>query len=324
MRRYCWQLFLLCLVFSTLSAQLRIDVVHLKTGGKAVGEIISKIEGKSLQLKLPSDEILSIDWDIIRDIGKTTVDTSRHSAVPNNTRQDTVASTLFPPQDSLLFKNGDVLAGNIKKLSPWAVAFGNGSYYALKILSEIKVSDSSIVLQLKSFYPDIVITKTDSIFVIDVAVLKLLPVGEYENNFVYRYIVLFNAMSAQAEHMEFQINLIPRFCHSLVGQVAISSGTDLGETGTRLQEASIGVGYLYSFENLSVSASLNLADKTLYPDHFSHVATHFSIYTQFLSAQKWVFSVGGRYHISNIRINNERTRISFNVGIGYSFQITPN
>jgi hypothetical protein len=324
MHRYCWQLFLLTFIFSLLPAQARMDVIHFKSGGKAVGEIVGKVVGKSLQLKLQSGEILSIHWDSIKDIDKTTVDTSTHSTVPNYIHQDTIASTLLSARDSLVFKNGTIIAGNIKSLNPWSVTLDNDNYYALKMLSEIEASDSSIVPQLKSFYPDIVVTKTDSMFVIELATLKLLPVDEYGNNFVYRYFVLFDAMSARAENIEFQINLIPRFCHNIVGQVAVSSGTDLTKTGIRFQQASIGVGYLYSFRNVSLSANFILADKTLFPDYFSHVVTYCSIYMQVLFGNRWLLSMGGRYHISNIPIDNEKTRFSFNLGMGYNFQITPN
>jgi hypothetical protein len=300
------------------------DVIHFKSGGKAVGQITRKIEGKSLQLKLQSDEILSIDWDNIKDIDTITIDTSAHSVAPNYTHQDTIASELSSARDSLFFKNGDIIAGNIKSLTPWSVTLDNDNYYALKMLSEIKASDSSIVHQLKFFYHDIVVAKTDSMFVIEVAMLKLLPVDEYEKNFVYRYFVILDAMSARAENIEFEINMIPRFCHNIVGQVAVSSGTDLKRTGTCFRQASIGVGYLYSFGNVSISANFNLADKTLLPDNISDVVTYCSIYTQVLFGSKWLLSMGGRYHISNIPVNNEKTRFSFNVGIGYNFQITPN
>ncbi len=226
--------------------------------------------------------------------------------------------------DSLIFKNGDVLSGNIKTLNPWSVTLSNDNYYALKMLSEIKTSDSIIVHQLKFFYPDIAVSKTDSMFIIQVAGLKILPIDQYQDNFVYRYFILLNAMTARAENVELQINLVPRFCQNLIGQVAVSSGTDLKRNGTCVHQASVGVGYLYQFDNAYVLVNLNLADRTLYPDYISDIVTYLSLYTQVLVGNELLLSAGGRYYISNISVNNENARFSFNVGIGYNFQITPN
>ena len=70
--------------------------------------------------------------------------------------------------------------------------------------------------------------------------------------------------------------------------------------------------------------NLNLADRTLYPDYVSDIGTYLSFYTQILVGNELLFSAGGRYYISNISVNNENTRFSFNFGIGYNFQMTPN
>ena len=226
--------------------------------------------------------------------------------------------------DSLLFKNGDVLYGNIKSLNPWSVTLTDDNYYALKMLTEVKTTDSSIVQQFKAYYPDIAVSRTDSMFVIEVAGLKLLPIDEYQNNFAYRYFILLNAMSARAENVEFQINLVPRFCHSVIGQVAISTGADLRHNAAHVQQASIGVGYLYPFDNAYILANVNLANRTLYPDYISDIVTYLSLYTQIVAGDELFFSVGGRYYISNISVNDDNMRFSFSVGIGYNFQISPN
>ena len=98
---YCWQLFLLAFLFSCSCAQVQMDVIHLKSGGKAVGRIIAKVEGKSVQVKLQSDEILSIDWDNIHDIDKITIDTVAHPIV------------YYPHRDSISYRTLYLEAGGL-------------------------------------------------------------------------------------------------------------------------------------------------------------------------------------------------------------------
>ena len=62
--------------------QVKRDVVYLKTGGKAIGEIIKKVDGEPVILKLQSDETMTIEWESIKEFGEITIDTIAHPLKP--------------------------------------------------------------------------------------------------------------------------------------------------------------------------------------------------------------------------------------------------
>jgi hypothetical protein len=321
---------LVTLIYSSSMAQVRKDIIHFKQGGKAIGQIIEKHEGQSIRLKLQSDEILSINWDDIKEIGTITLDTAAQLKVAGDAHPDTIPSsqeirqpTQTHGKDTLAFINGSLVTGNIREFTPWAVTLSDDKYYGLNMLAEIRVSDSLIVSQLKSCYPDIPVIKKDSMFIIRMADVKLMPVDRYRDNYVYRYFILLNGMFAHAENAEFQINMIPRWCHHIVGQVSVSPGTDIRTEGTYSQQASIGVGYLFPFNTEFVTANINIAYKSFYPDCISDVITYLSLYAHVNVGNDVLLSGGGRYYLSTVPTNNEYSRFGFTVGLGYNFQITP-
>jgi|GEM_PF-4082094 len=229
------------------------------------------------------------------------------------------------PQTTLVFKDGTSKSGTIKSLNPWAITFTNNRYYAIKLLAKIITTDPSTVSELKSYYPEISYKKQAKTYTIEVADLKMLPLKGHSNrNFVHRYFILLNGMTARDEQLEFQMNLVPRFSPELVAQIAITSGTNFERDGTNFNTIALGVGQIFPFQKWSLVASVHLAEKILMPEDNSKLVTYLSISSQKVFFQKLVLSAGGRYYFSNIPVQEKTTRFSFNIGIGYNFQLAPN
>jgi hypothetical protein len=228
-------------------------------------------------------------------------------------------------QDSLILKNGSTIVSTIQSLSPWAVTLLNDSIIAIRTISKIKTSVSSYVMELKSYYPDLLLMKEDLLYTISVGSLTLLSKSKHPDNFNYNYFVVLNVMSARAENLELQINMIPRFCHNIQGQVTASCGTKFDPQAYNLLQLSIGVGYIHFSKNISLSILLNVANKTLNNSNISNVVTFLSLYAQVpILNNKFLVSIGGRYHFSNIPIEGKITKYSLNIGIGYNFKSSDN
>jgi hypothetical protein len=231
-------------------------------------------------------------------------------------------------RDSLFFNDGKTLCTRIHTLNAWSVTLDDGNFIGLKMLSVIKTRDSLLVQQLRSFYPQIDVTVQDSIYTITTAHLRLLPADPYSDDFVYRYFVLLNAMNAPYENIEFQLNLIPRLCHNIVGQITASSGVKFRRDALNVQQATIGIGYFQSLDFIILSLNLNYGYKSL---HITDDSPDISKYVTFLSFyaripfgnNRFLLSLGGRYYLSNLLINTDKRMSSLNIGLGYTFEVSP-
>ncbi len=239
----------------------------------------------------------------------------------------TKASLGFQESDSLIFMDGNLISGKIENFNAWSVTLDNGRIVALKELSEIKTSDSTLVFRFESFYPAVNFFKQGSTYSIKINNLSLPQADPYANNLIYKYFILLNLMTEPGENLEFQINLVPRFNHNFVGQFSVSSGIILKDDARYYQRIAAGIGYIFSFKWILVLTELNLGEKFLHlesdaPTISSNVGS-FSLYAQ-IPFDHLLISTGARYNFVNIPADNDKTIFSFNFGIGYIFQITPN
>jgi hypothetical protein len=61
------------LSLSVSYSQIKKDVVYLKSGGKAIGHILEKDQGKPVVLQLQDDKTMEINWDDIKEVGEMNV-----------------------------------------------------------------------------------------------------------------------------------------------------------------------------------------------------------------------------------------------------------
>lgn len=222
-------------------------------------------------------------------------------------------------QTKLVFKDSTIKTGTFKSLNPWAVTFKDGKFYAIKLMSRIITSEHSVVDQLKSYYPDLRYSKSDETYTIQVTDLKLLPLGAYNRPFVNRYFIVLNGLSARAENLEFQINMISNLNPKIVARLAVATGLNFENGAENLNTISLGVGGIKSYHKFTFLATLNLAEKTRMPDDISKLVPFFSMSAQTSLLPRMLFTVGGRYYFRNLRINNQEAGFSASMGIGYNF-----
>ncbi|MFH1198084.1 MAG: hypothetical protein V1720_20450 [bacterium] len=230
-------------------------------------------------------------------------------------------------RDTLYLKKDSVICSRIQKILPQAVTLIDNRSVSLEIVSEIRTSDTTIVTQIKSFYPEVVVTRLDSIFIIGTKDISIPPSDTYHSNVVHRYFFILNAMSDKAENFEFQMNMVPRFWNNLIFQVTVSSGLGLEPNGLSLNQISAGLGFLRHYGGISLAAVLNVGHKTLEKKNWgieSGEVVSLSLNGLIpIINDAWLLAVGSRVHLNNIPVNGNTTSISFNLGVGYNIQMTP-
>jgi hypothetical protein len=79
--------------------------------------------------------------------------------------------------DSLFLKNGEVVVSEVQHVNPWALTLSNDTVVSIKSVSRIGTTNIAVVLWFRWFYPKVSIAKMDSMFVLSVGDLQLLPAG---------------------------------------------------------------------------------------------------------------------------------------------------
>jgi len=227
-------------------------------------------------------------------------------------------------QTKLIMKDGRRISGTIKSLNPWSVTLKNGKFYAIKLMSQIITTERSAVDQLRSYYPELSFTQNDEEYVMQVADLQLRHLKGYNQPFVNRYFIMLNGMSARAENLEFQMNMLSNLNPKIVFRLAVATGLNFERDAVTLNAISLGIGGIKSYGTFSLLATLNLAEKTRMPDDISKLVPYFSFSAQSKILQQVLLSAGGRYYFDNLRVKDKVTGFSVNIGIGYNFQISLN
>lgn len=191
-------------------------------------------------------------------------------------------------------------------------------------MSKIITPELSAVDQLKSYYPALSYTKSNETYTIQVADLELRQLEGYNQPFVNRYFIVLNEMSARAENLEFQMNMISNLNPKIVFRLAVATGLNFENNAANLNTISLGIGGIKSYGKFSLLATLNLAEKTRMPDDISKLVPYFSFSAQTKLLQQVLLSAGGRYYFDNLRVKDKVTGFSVNFGIGYNFQMTLN
>ena len=229
--------------------------------------------------------------------------------------------------DTLYVKKDSVICSRIQDISSSAITLDDDRDVALAIISEIRTSDSTVATRLKSFYPGLTVTRLDSIFIIYTKDISILPSDKYYGNVVRRYFFIFDVMSAEAESFEFQMNMVPRFSKILLFQVTASSGFGLGPDDLSMNQISAGVGFIQHYAGISFSEVLNVGYKTLEKGNLGKESSE--VVSLSLNGlipiinDTWLLAVGSRIYFNNIPVNGNTTYVSFNFGLGYNIQITP-
>lgn len=224
--------------------------------------------------------------------------------------------------ESVTFRDGTVLSCTVVEANAWALTLDDDAILPIKSLHEIRTSSLLLVEKLKSFYPELPVAEKDSVFTLSVTTLSLLPAPE--SNVVQRYFCNLYLMTARRENLEFQVNLVLRSLDNFIGQLSVSSGTDFQSQNYNLQQIAIGAGFIRMMHRTDIAAILSVAHKSrTFGDTqtLTDIVTFLSLYVyQRLGSGPFLVSLGGRYHFSNLPIENGITRFSGSIGVGFNFR----